>query len=97
MKKDEEKEVTEHWRNFFSKSRDIEVREEDTKFLNPILEKVVDEKNFDADGHMVIGKFIEYDARKRRLIYQGLNIWSLFHHCVVVVRFSQGYEGDGDL
>lgn len=74
MKKDEEQKVTTFWEEFFAKQKEVALTEEDQTFLNKLFERVTEgiSKLEGTDAIFPIGKFVEFDWKQRKLVYQEL-------------------------
>jgi len=74
MKKEEEKKSTTFWEEFFAKQREVALTEDDQTFVNKLLERVTEgiSKLEGTDVIYPVGKFVEFDWKQRKLIYQEL-------------------------
>jgi len=75
MRKDAEQKVTEFWDGYFAKQRDVELKPDDEAFVNNLSEKVSEGINKilgKTDETFTIGKFVEFDWKQRKLIYQEI-------------------------
>ena len=74
LKKEEEQKSTGFWEEYFAKQKEVDMTDDDQAFINTLLEKITDgiKELEGTDVTFPIGKFVEFDWKQRKLIYQGM-------------------------
>jgi len=92
MKKEEEQKAITFWEEYFAKQKEVALTEEDQGFINKLLERVTEgiSKLEGTESIFPVGKFVEFDWKQRKLIYQELP--KRFSKIVVEKQQIEGHD-----